>query len=206
MGILYFSCFIFVRQKNSLMKQNRSLLLAFGLLVIIGSVFRAAGFAPQIAMAIFGAAVIRDKRLAFVLPLVSMLLSDVFIEILYQNGLMNYDGFYSGETFFDGQVLNYILLAGLTLVGFWARNLKLSRIATVSIAAPIIFFLLSNLLVWMGGAGLHRPQTFEGLVLCYEDGLPFFWKSLEYTVLFSAILFGGYFLLQRYFIRSKQLA
>ena len=68
------------------MKDNKSVFLAFGLLIIIGSVFRAAGFAPQIAMAIFGAAVIKDKKLSFVLPFVSMLLSDVFIEILYRNG------------------------------------------------------------------------------------------------------------------------
>jgi hypothetical protein len=171
------------------MKQNKSLLLAFVLLIIVGSAFRAAGFAPQIAMAVFGAAVIKDKRLAFTLPLLSMLLSDVFIEILYRNGYMNYGGFYSGETFFDGQVLNYIVLAGLTLLGFWARNMKLGRIALVTIAAPV-----------------SRPHTFSGLLLCYEDALPFFRTSLLYTAMFSTILFGGYFHLQRFVVHRKQLA
>lgn len=189
-----------------MMKLNKSVFLAFGLLIVIGSFFRAAGFAPQIAMAIFGAAVISDKKLAFVLPLTSMLLSDVFIEILYRNGYMNYGGFYTGETFFDGQVMNYILLAGLTLIGFWARDLNWSRIAIVTIAAPLVFFLLSNFFVWIGGAGFSRPKTFDGLMLCYNDGLPFLRDSLLYTILFSALLFGGYFLIQRYFFRAKQLA
>jgi hypothetical protein len=157
-------------------------------------------------MAIFGAAVIKDKKLAFVLPLLSMLLSDVFIEILYRNGLMNYGGFWSGQTFYDGQVLNYILLAGLTLVGFWARNLNWVRIAVATIAAPLIYFLLSNLFVWIGGAGYSRPHTFSGLMLCYEDGLPFLRTSIMYTAMFSAILFSGYFLLQRFVIHQKQLA
>lgn len=188
------------------MKQNRSLILAFALLIIIGSVFRAAGFAPQIAMAIFGAAVIKDKKLAFILPLLSMLISDVFIEVLYRNGMMNYGGFWSGQTFFDGQVLNYILLAGLTLVGFWARNLNWTRIIGATIAAPVIYFLLSNLFVWMGGAGYSRPHTFGGLMWCYEDGLPFLRTSLMYTAMFSTILFGGYFLLQRFVLHRKQLA
>lgn len=188
------------------MKLNKSVLPALVLLIVIGSLFRAAGFAPQIAMAIFGAAVIRDKKLAFLLPLVSMFVSDVFIEVLYRNGYMNYGGFYAGETFFDGQIINYILLAGLTLMGFWARNLRWGRIASVTVAAPVIFFLLSNFFVWLGGAGLHRPKTFDGLMLCYGDGLPFLRDSLLYTILFSAILFGGYFILQRYFIRAKQLA
>jgi hypothetical protein len=188
------------------MKQNRSLLIAFGLLIVIGSVFRAAGFAPQIAMAVFGAAVIRDKKLAFVLPLLSMLISDVFIEILYRNGYMNYGGFYSGESFFDGQVMNYILLAGLTLIGFWARNMNWTRIAVASISAPVIYFLLSNFFVWVGGGGYHRPYTFSGLFWCYEDALPFLRTSLIYTSLFSAILFGGYFLLHRFVPHRKQLA
>jgi hypothetical protein len=188
------------------MKQNKSVLVAFGLLIIIGSVFRAAGFAPQIAMAIFGAAVIRDKKLAFILPLLSMLISDVFIEILYRSGYMNYGGFYSGQTFYDGQVLNYVLLAGLTLVGFWARNLNWGRIAVATISAPVIYFLLSNLFVWIGGAGYSRPHTFSGLILCYEDGLPFLRTSLLYTAMFSTILFGSYFLLQRFVVHRKQLA
>lgn len=188
------------------MKQNRSALLAFGLLIIVGSAFRAAGLAPQIAMAVFGAAVIRDKRLAFVLPLLSMLISDVFIEVLYRSGYMSYGGFYAGQTFFDGQILNYILLAGLTLVGFWARNLNWTRIAAASITAPVIYFLLSNFFVWVGSAGYSRPHTFSGLMLCYEDALPFFRTSLMYTVLFSAVLFGGYFLVQRLVLHRKQLA
>ena len=188
------------------MRQNRSALVAFGLLIIIGSVFRTAGFAPQIAMAIFGAAVISDKKLAFILPLLSMLISDIFIEILYRGGYMNYGGFYPGETFYDGQVLNYILMAGLTLIGFWARNLKWSRIAIATVAAPVIFYLLSNLLVWIGGAGLSRPHTFSGLMLCYEDGLPFLRTSLLYTAIFSTILFGGYFLLKRFVLPRKQIA
>ncbi|MGZ3950728.1 MAG: DUF6580 family putative transport protein [Flavisolibacter sp.] len=188
------------------MKQNKSVFIAFGLLIIIGSVFRAAGFAPQIAMAVFGAAVIRDKRLAFIVPLLSMLFSDVFIEVLYRNGLMNYGGFYSGVNFYDGQVLNYILLAGLTLVGFWARNLNWSRIAIATITAPVLYFLLSNLFVWIGGGGYSRPHTFGGLMLCYEDALPFLRTSIIYTALFSAILFGGYFLVQRFVVHRKQLA
>lgn len=187
------------------MKQNRSVLLAFGLLIIIGSAFRAAGFAPQIAMAIFGAAVISDKRLAFVLPLLSMLLSDVFIEILYRNGYMNYGGFWTGQTFFDGQVMNYITLAAITFIGFWARNLNWGRIAAVTVVAPIAFFFINNLFVWIGGAGYARPHTFSGLLLCYEDGLPFLRTSLLYTAIFSAILFGGYFLVQRVVYR-KQIA
>jgi hypothetical protein len=187
------------------MKLNKSIWPALGILIIVGSACRAAGFAPQIAMAIFGAAVIRDRKLAFILPLLSMLLSDVFIEILFRNGYMSYGGFFRGQTFYDSQFMNYILFAVLTLVGFWARNLNWTRIAAVTIAAPLVFFLLSNLTVWLGGSGLSRPHTFSGLIQCYADGLPFLKTSILYTLLFSAVLFGGYFLIQRYYLRRSQL-
>jgi hypothetical protein len=182
------------------MKENKSLFVALGLLVVVGSVFRVAGFAPQIAMAVFGAAVIKDKRLAFLLPLVSMFLSDVLYEVLFRYGYAPYGGFY------EGQITNYILLAAITLVGFWARNLNWSRIAAATIAAPTLYFLASNFVVWLGGGGLQRPKTFDGLLMCYTDAVPFFRTSLLYTVLFSAILFGGYFLVQRFVLHRKQLA
>ena len=119
---------------------------------------------------------------------------------------MNYGGFYSGVNFYDGQVLNYILLAGMTLVGFWARNLNWSRIAIATVSAPVLYFLLSNLFVWIGGGGYSRPHTFGGLMLCYEDALPFLRTSIVYTAMFSTILFGGYFLVQRFVVHRKQLA
>jgi hypothetical protein len=188
------------------MKLNKSVLLAFGLLVVIGSLCRVAGFAPQIAMAVFGGAVIKNKKLAIALPLLSMLVSDVIMEGLYNYGYMSYGGFYKGETFFDGQVMNYILLAGLIMIGAWAGSKNWGRIAVATIAAPGVYFLVSNFLVWAGGAGLHRPYSFDGLLMCYGDAVPFFRAALQNTIIFSAILFGGYYLIERFWMQQKQLA
>lgn len=182
------------------MKLNKLTLVVFVLLIVIGSVFRLMGFAPQIALAIFGAAVIQDKKLAFVLPLVSMFLSDVLFEILFAYGYTSYGGFY------EGQVANYLLLAGITLIGFLARDLKWNNILLAILAAPTVYFLTSNFVVWFAGAGFQRPKTFEGLMMSFADGLPFFRSSLVYTMIFSAVLFGGYFLVQRYMLSKKQLA
>src|SRR5687768_2220606 len=103
------------------MKLNKSLLLIFGMLILVASLYRVwdgrpYGFAPQIAMAIFGGAIISNKRLAFVLPLVSMLFSDILYEVLYQNGLSEMPGFYAG------QFENYLLFAALTLFGFLMKK------------------------------------------------------------------------------------
>jgi hypothetical protein len=187
------------------MKQSKSLLFTFLLLIVIASVYRVWegrpwGFVPQLAMALFGGAVIRDKKLSFVLPLLSMLLSDVLYEVLYRNGLSDIQGFYSG------QFTNYVLFAGITFIGFWLRNLNIGRIAVASVVAPTVYFLLSNFQVWIGGGGLQRPKTFNGLLQCFADALPFYRGYLLGTIFFSIVLFGLYFLFQKKEQPQKSLA
>ena len=97
------------------MKINKSILVSFILLVVVSALYRAwdgrpFGFAPQIAMAIFGGAMIKDKRWAILMPLLSIFLSDLLYEVLYMNGLSSIKGFYFGE----GQLTNYLLILGLT--------------------------------------------------------------------------------------------
>jgi hypothetical protein len=145
------------------------------------------GFAPQIAMAIFAGAIVKDKKWAFLLPIASMFLSDLLYEVLYQYNIVEIKGFYSG------QLINYVLFTGLTVFGFFVNSRKPFSILLASVAAPSVYFLLSNFMVWIGGGGLYRPKTFDGLIMCYNDGLPFYKTSIMATVAFSAILFGVYY-------------
>ena len=110
----------------------------------------------------------------------------------YRNGVGNIPGFY------EGQLTNYILFGALTVFGFMIKRITVTRIALASLAAPTAYFLLSNFLIWLSNspdAGLQRPKTFNGLLMCYTDGLPFYPWSVIATVLFSALLFGGYYLM-----------
>lgn len=182
------------------MKLNKSVLFAFILLIIVASVCRVLGYAPQLAMAVFAGAIIKDRRLAFVLPLVSMFFSDLLYETLFAYGYTDYGGFY------EGQLTNYLLIAGITLIGFWVKGLNWTRIAIGSLAAPLIFFFISNFFVWLGVGGLGRPLTISGLLLCYNDAVPFFRASLINTIAFSTILFGGYYLAERFAAGRKQFA
>jgi hypothetical protein len=145
---------------------------------------RPMGFAPHLAMALFGGAVIKDRKLGIAFPILSIFLSDVIYHILYMNGLSSISGFYAG------QFTNYLLFAGLTLVGFMLRTINAKNIITFSLVICTVFFLLSNFFVWNNGGGYGRPHTFEGLMLCYQDGLPFFGNSIIATLIFSGILFG----------------
>ena len=80
------------------------------------------------------------------------------------------------------------------------------RITIGSLATPLAFFFLSNFFVWLGVGGLQRPMTFSGLIMCYNDAVPFFRASLLNTIAFSVILFGGYALIERLVVDRRPLA
>lgn len=177
------------------MKNNRSILLSLLLLIVVAALYRIIpsrplGFAPHIAMALFGGAMIKDKKWAFALPIFSMFLSDCLYEILYRNELSTIPGFYAG------QITNYILFAGITLIGFAIKRVNIVNVAIASLVAPIAYFLVSNFAVWTAGAGFQRPKTWAGLMETYVDALPFLKGNIGSTLVFSAILFGGYYLLR----------
>ena len=173
-----------MHQKKNILFTIVAFILVAGLYRIIPG--RPLGFAPQIAMALFAGAAINNKKIAFAVPLLSMLIGDLFFEILFRNGLSSFGGFY------EGQVLNYILFAGITAFGFLINTGKISQIIAGSLAAPTLYFLISNFAVWISGGGFNRPKTFEGLMTAYVDGIPFYQGSLVATMVFSAIFFGTY--------------
>ena len=88
---------------------NRKIFNSLILLTIICSLYRVIpdrpmGFAPQIAMALFGGSLfVNNKKWSFFLPLISMFISDCIYQIMYINNMTNISGFYSG------QLVNYIL-------------------------------------------------------------------------------------------------
>jgi hypothetical protein len=197
---------IFVTEIKLKMKINRSLIISLFLMVLVSALYRILpnrpmGFAPQMAIGLFsGALFVNQKKWAFLLPIVSMLISDLLYQALYTAGFTEIYGFY------DGQWINYLLFAGLTTFGFLIKKNKVMNILVAAISAPTVYFLISNFLVWTAsdlGYGLNRPHTFTGLMLCYNDALPFYWNSLMATAIFSSVLFGTYYLANQYFGKKQ---
>lgn len=182
------------------MKLNKSDVIAFVLLILVGSLYRVVlpplGYAPQIAMTIFGGLMIKDRKWAFALPVLSLFISDLLYHALYTNGLGNIQGFYSG------MIENYLLLASLTILPLIFRNQTSKNVAGLSLLSPTVYFLISNFLVWIGGGGYAHPKTFTGMMQTYTDALPFYYNSLVATAGFNILLFGGLFLLRRLFAKT----
>ncbi len=176
------------------MRTNTKLILILLLLIVVAAFYRfipgrPMNFAPHLAMALFAGSIIQDRKWAFAFPIFSMFLSDLIYHFFYLRGMSAIPGFY------EGQLTNYLLFAGMTWVGSFMRKFTVKNIAVFSLLINVIFFLLSNFFVWQAGQGYARPKTFAGLMACYGDGLPFLVNSVLATLAFGAVLFGGWWLM-----------
>ena len=139
-------------------------------------------FAPMTAIALFSGARFKDKSSALFIPLLIILISDAVVNgALYGNVSPFYDGFY-------WQYAAYILVA--MLGRSFSSVQSLSPLLGLGVTSSAIFFVVSNLGVWLV-AGIYE-HTLSGLILCFTMALPFLKGSLASDLLFSLALFGLY--------------
>ena len=133
---------------------------------------------PIGAMALFSGAYLGRRWLAFAAPLGAMLLSDLML------------GFHSSMLFV------YVAVALIVLVG-WAVRARIAPLTVLggALAGSVVFFALTNYGVWLL-SGMY-PLDLTGLAASYVAAIPFFQNTLTGDLLFSALLFGGFALLER---------
>ena len=162
-----------ISQKENLVYRT---LLALAL-ILLAAALRIAphpwNFAPVGAMALFSGAVLKDRRLAFLFPLLALFAGDLFIgfhklmPIVYASFLVN------------------------VAIGLFLRHRRtVSRVAGATSLGAIQFFLFTNFGVWWLGG--FYPKTTMGLAACYAAGIPFFWNTLAGDAFYAALLFGSY--------------
>lgn len=133
---------------------------------------------PVAAMALFGGAYFADKRMAFIVPFVALFLSDLILG-LHNSMIFVYAGF------------------GLTVaIGFMLKNrVTLTNTIFAMVASSGLFFLLTNFGAWLTSA--IYVKSAEGLMQAYVAGIPFFQNSLLGNLVYAAVIFGAYHLLQK---------
>ncbi len=129
-------------------------------------------FAPIAAIALFSG-VYLSKRASLVVPLVAMILSDVFL------------GMHSTVAFtWSGMIL-------IGLIGWAVRRRKtFTTVALGALSGSVVFFLLTNFGVWLAGNMGMYPRNFSGLLEAYVMGVPFFRNTLAGDLFYVAVFFG----------------
>lgn len=140
---------------------------------------------PMGAMFLFSGATFPCKRDSLLVPLIALLVSDYAVVHFLYGGRY---GWWSPYTW-----------TGFLLVGLigWALRQKTTFAGVVgaSLTGSIVFFLVSNFGVWMGGR--LYPPTLLGLAECYFAALPFFRDSLLGDLAYAGLMFGSYFWLRQ---------
>ncbi|HXL21111.1 MAG TPA: DUF6580 family putative transport protein [Candidatus Dormibacteraeota bacterium] len=136
-------------------------------------------FTPIGAMALFSGAVLRNRRLAFLFPLLALFVGDIFV------------GFHKLMPFV------YASFAVNIAIGLWLRGRRtISPIGLATFAGAVQFFLVTNFAVWRYFDTF--PKTAAGLAACYLAGLPFFWNTLAGDAIYAILLFGSYAFAERW--------
>ena len=146
-------------------------------------------FTPVEAMALFGGAWFSSRRLAVLIPVAVMVVSDIVIAFSLPTD----------------QIANWLLMApviyaciALTAVAGFALRGKVRglNVLIAAVASASGFYLVTNAAVWLlSGA---YAMTSSGFVACLVAGLPFYqYGTLPGTLLWSGILFGSFALLSR---------
>ena len=131
-----------------------------------------ANMAPIAAMALFGG-VYLNKKYALIVPLLSMLFSDVFL------GFHNTMIFVYGSFFITG------------VIGLWLRKrTSFIYLIEASLISSLVFFIITNFGVWL--MGNMYPKTVTGLLDCYVMAIPFFRNTILGDLLYVGLFFGGY--------------
>jgi hypothetical protein len=144
-------------------------------------------FTPIGAMALFSGAMFRDRRLAFLFPLVALFAGDLFvglhrlIPVVYASFLLS------------------------VLIGTCLRNHRsVLGIGGAIFLGALQFFLVTNFAVWqLFGTYPHTPA---GLAACYLAGLPFFGNTLAGDALYTTLFFGIFALAERLLPRLSEPA
>jgi hypothetical protein len=147
----------------------------------------APNFTPIISLALFAGTYLQ-KKYAFVVPIAAMLMSDLLIGL--------YDPI--SMAFVYGSFLLIVTL------GFMGRQkVSVARVAGLSFAGALLFFIVTNFGVWVVANSMY-PKTLAGLIECYVMGIPFFRNTIISAFIYSAVLFGVYEAAEKFMLKTNE--
>ena len=171
-------------------------------LIIIAALSRILPHPPNVtpvaAMGIFGAAYFVSKKWAYVIPFLALFISDLVLNNIF---LRSFIPDATGLIWFTKISLFVYLGFGLTiwLSKYLLKKINTSNIIKATLLASLIFYVVSNLGVWMTMP--NAPMSIIGLIEVYIAGLPYLLNSILGNFFFVAIFFG----IAEY-VRSKEFS
>ena len=153
-------------------------------------------FTPIGAIALFGGAYLKNRYHAFLIPMISLWLSDIILNNFIFSFYSEFTWFYPG---FLWQYISFILI--IVIGHLFLKKLNFKNIFITTISSSLLFFIITNFGVWISGS--MYTLDFQGLISCYIMALPFFKGTLLGFMCYSTLLFGVLEFSKRKFKLSK---
>ena len=119
-------------------------------------------FAPITSIALFSGFHFSNKRIAILIPLVGMFLSDIFLGL---------------HSLIPVIYLSFILIS---VMSFYIKTLSFTNV----LLASTLFFVFSNLGVWY----FYYPHNWGGLSTCFVLAIPFFVNAIAGDLFYTSVL------------------
>jgi len=157
-----------------------------------------ANFTPVGAMALFGGAYFSDKWKAFLVPLLTLFISDIALDYLYFGKLM---------LFYSGALPVYIAFAIMVLIGTYIKKVNVTNVVLGALGAVLVHWIITDIDPWLQGT--MYAKSFYGYGESLIAAIPFERGMLLGNLIYGAILFGGFELAKSKFAvlrTSKEVA
>ena len=140
-----------------------------------------ANFTPVGAMALFGGAYFSDKWKAFLVPLLTLFISDIALDYLYFGKFM---------LFYSGALPVYIAFALMVLIGTSIKKVNVTNVVLGSLGAVLVHWIITDIDPWLQGT--MYAKSFYGYGESLIAAIPFERGMLLGNLIYGAILFGGF--------------
>ncbi|QKJ29979.1 hypothetical protein HQ865_09495 [Mucilaginibacter mali] len=137
-------------------------------------------FTPVGAVALFGGAYFNDKWKAYLVPLLTLFLSDIAINYLYTGKLVLWYG---------GSIYMYLCFALMVFIGTMIKKVNALNVFLASVASVLIHWLIMDL-PWLYGT--LYPHTIGGYMQSLVAAIPFEKNMVLGDAIYGALLFGGF--------------
>ena len=148
------------------MKEKNKRILFITFFIVVAALMRLIphppNFVPLTAIAIFAGIKFKNIKLAYIIPISIMLISDLFIGFSHVS------------------IFVYLAFILITTYSFVVKSYHIKNI----LFSSLIFFIVTNFGVWLLGGYTY---SLEGLILCYTMAIPFFTNSILADLFFSFI-------------------
>jgi hypothetical protein len=162
---------------NTIFSKKQIVIILF---IVVAAIMRVLPHIPNVspitAMALFSGVYFTNKKFAFIVPMLAMLISDLFL------------GF-STITLFV-----YLAFLLVSFIGVYSKNISVKTILISSIS----FFVITNFGVWLIG----YPKTMTGFLECYTLAIPFFRNSLIGDFFYAGVMYYGFEFVSKKYLQT----